>query len=196
MRESITDRNFWIARHLLPHEPALRRYLERQRLPTNLDVDDIVQEVYGRFAEMESVDAVRDARTFMLGVGRNVMLEALRRARVVSIRSADDLGGFEIAADEPSPEDYASDREQLHLLALAVSRIKEPWRTAFLLRVIDELPHREIGLRLGMSENAVQKSHAKTIIKLMRMLGRGGNDAAGATGVQHQVTSEERNEQN
>ena len=182
MSTSDSPRSHWIARQVLPNEPALRRYLARQRLPAGLDADDVVQEVYGRLAEMESVDLVRDPLPFMLGMARNILLMQYRRSRIVSIRSAEDKGAIDFAADDPSPEQVATDREQLHLLAIAVARIKEPWRSAFLLRVMDELSHAEIGRRLGMSENAVQKSHAKTLSKLMTMLGRGGNSAARATG--------------
>lgn len=182
MSTADSPRSHWIARQVLPNEPALRRYLARQRLPAGLDADDVVQEVYGRLAEMESVDQVRDPLPFMLGMARNILLMQHRRSRIVSIRSAEDIGAIDFAAEDPSPEQVATDREQLHLLALAVARIKEPWRSAFLLRVMDELSHAEIGRRLGMSENAVQKSHAKTLSKLMTMLGRGGNGAAQATG--------------
>lgn len=175
------DRSLWISRHILPQEPALRRYLARQKLPPFLDADDIVQDVYSRIAEMPSVAAIRDARSFMLGVGRNVLREYLRRARIVSIQSTEDIANFDARSDEPSPEEQVSDREQLHLLALAISDLPEPSRSAFTLRVIEELPHREIGERLGITENAVQKSYAKSLLKLLNLLGRGGNTRAHAT---------------
>ena len=178
---SADHRNDWIARHALPNEPAVRRYLARQKLPSGIDAEDVVQEVYGRIVELEAVDHIRDPRSFMIGMARNILLVHYRRSRIVPIFSADDMAAFDLAADEPTPEQSAADRQQLHLLALAVSRTREPWRTAFLMRVMEELSHGEIGRRLGLSENAVQKGLAKTLTKLMAFLGRGGNDGSRAT---------------
>ena len=167
------DRSQWLARNVIPHEPALRALLARWRLPPGLDADDIVQEVYGRLAEMASVADIRNPRTYMMGIARTTLLMHLRRSRVISIRSAEEVDQYAIADDEPSPEQTVSDRQQLHLLAMEIGRIDEPWRSAFLLRVIDGLGHREIGLRLGMTQNAVQKSNARTLSRLSAFFGRG-----------------------
>ena len=175
------SRNHWIARHMLPNEPALRCYLARQKLPGGLDVEDVVQEVYGRIVGMASVDHIQDPRAFMVGMARNILLMQHRRSRIVPISSVEGFATLDIAADDPSPEQSAADRQQLHLLALTVARTKEPWRSAFLMRVTEELSHGEIGRRLGLSENAVQKGLAKTLSALMLRLGRGGNDSARAT---------------
>ncbi|MEJ7936152.1 sigma-70 family RNA polymerase sigma factor, partial [Sphingobium sp. AN558] len=93
----------------------------------------------------------------------------------------DETDALLIAADEPSPEVQVSDREQLHLLAIAVSELPESWRRAFLLRMIDELPYRDIGERLGISDNAVQKLIAKSLGRLITGLGRSVNAGAGAS---------------
>lgn len=182
MADWIDSRNIWIARHVLPNEPALRRFLARHRLPDGIDVEDVVQEVYGRIVAMETVDHIRDPRAFLIGTARNILLMQHRRSRIVPIFSAEEIATLDFAADEPTPEQSATDRQQLHMLALAVARLKEPWRSAFLMRATEELSHGEIGRRLGLSENAVQKGLAKTLSKLMAFLGRGGNDRSRATG--------------
>lgn len=171
----------WLARHILPHEPALRQQLARWRLPDDLEADDVVQECYSRLASMDSVADIRTPRNYLYSVARTMILMHVRHSRVVSIRSVDNLESYDLPADEPSPEQQASDREQLHLLALAVSKLPEPGRRAFLMRVIDELPHREIGERLGLTDNAVQKSVAKSLRLLSSLLGRGGTDVRGAS---------------
>lgn len=181
MADSTIPDSAWIARFLIPNEAGLRHYLARQKLPAGLDTEDVVQEVYGRIVAMETVDHIRDPRAFMIGMARNILLMQHRRSRIVPILSVEGLATLDIAADDPSPEQSAADRQQLHQLALAVARTKEPWRSAFLMRVTEELSHREIGRRLGLSENAVQKGLAKTLSTLMFHLGRGGNDNARAT---------------
>lgn len=175
------ERAAWIGRHIVPHEFALRAQLARWRLPHDLDADDVIQEAYAKFATLDSVDDIRHPRNYLYSVARTILLMHLRRARVVSIRSVDDVDAYAMPADDPSPEEQVSDREQLHLLALAVSELPDPGRTAFLMRMMDELSHKEIGARLGMSNNAVQKSIAKTLTLLMTKMGRGGNAVARAS---------------
>lgn len=168
------DRALWIARNVLPHEPALRARLARWNLPEGMDADDVVQEAYCRFAAMESVDDVRNARSYFFMVARNAIVSHVRHSRVVSIRTVDDLERYDVAADEPSPEEQVSDRQQLRQLAEAVAELPEPSRRAFLMRVVDDMPHRAIGETLGMSDNAVQKNIARSIAALLVRIGRGG----------------------
>jgi RNA polymerase sigma-70 factor (ECF subfamily) len=175
------ERELWLARHILPHEAALREQLARWRLPQDLDTDDVVQECYSLLAALGSIDHIHNPRAYFYTTARTIILQHIRHSRVVSIRSVDDLDSYDVPADEPSPEEQASDREQLHRLALAVAQLPEPGRRAFLMRANEELSHREIGEQLGMTANAVQKSLAKTLQNLAELLGRGGIEEARAS---------------
>lgn len=172
----------------------MRAFIMRMRLPQDLDIDDVVQETYSKLAAMESVDDIRNPRTYIFSIARMIVLMHIRRSKVVSIRAVDNIETYPIAADEPSPEQQVSDREQLHLLGLAVSELPDPSRKAFQLRMIDELSHREIAERMGMTENAVQKNIAKSIGLLLKKLGRGGNRSAGASMKAQQQQDEELDE--
>lgn len=183
MRGVSNERALWLARHILPHEPWLRAFIARMRLPEDIDVDDVVQEAYGKLVSLESVEDIRNPRNYLYSVARMTVLMHIRRSKIISIRAVDDLETNTVPANDPSPEQQVSDREQLHLLGLAVAELPEPSRKAFLLRMIDELSHKEIAERLGMSDNAVQKNIAKTIAILLSRLGRGGNAAAGASSI-------------
>ena len=156
---------------VLPFEPRLRCVLARWSLPVGLESDDIVQEVYGRLAETESIAGIRDIPAYMIGIARTIVLMHIRRSRIVSIRTVEDIARFDTASEEPSPEEQVAGRQQLDLLALALGQIKEPGRSAFVMRVVQGLTHGEIGHRLGMSENAVQKSNARVLRNLARQLG-------------------------
>jgi RNA polymerase sigma-70 factor (ECF subfamily) len=175
------SRALWLAQHILPNEAALRAQLNRWHLPHDLDPDDIVQDAYSRFATMAAVDHILNPRAYLFSVARTILLAHLRHARVVSIRALEENDMVSIADDNPSPEIQASDREQLHLLALAIAELPEPGRRAFMMRVLEGLSHQTIGTRLGMTDNAVQKSVAKTLVKLMAALGRGGKATAEAS---------------
>jgi len=174
------DRALWLARQVLPHEAALRAWLMRWRLQ-DLHVDDIVQEAYAVLAARASVDDIRQPKNYLFQTARSIVLMHLRRSRVVSIRAMENMERIGVAADDPSPEEQVSDREELHRLAQAIADLPAMGRQALTLRVIDGLSQREVGERMGISENAAQKHIAKSIHALMDIFGRGGNTASEAS---------------
>lgn len=181
MRNLPDGRARWLARNVLVHEPALRARLSRWRLPEGLDADDVVQECYAKLAMLPDVSDIRDPRGYLFQVGRSIILMHIRRARTVSIQAVERIEDLDLAADEVSPETQISDREQLHQLAVAIAELPEPSRSAFTLRMIEGLGHRDIGERLGMSVNAVQKNLARSLTSLAIRLGRGGMASSGAS---------------
>jgi RNA polymerase sigma-70 factor (ECF subfamily) len=170
------DRTGWFLRHVLPHEPALRRWLERRRLP-GLDPDDVIQESYAVFADMESVAAIACPRAYLFQVARSVVSRHLRRARVVPIHALGEPGGPDEAADDaPSPERVAIDRDMLRRLGEAMEAMPGQARTAFTLRRVDGLSQREIAGRMAIAESTVEKHIARGIRFLADWLGHGGKD--------------------
>jgi len=106
------ERTRWFLRNVLPHEPALRSWLGR-RQPLGLDVDDIIQESYAILADLDTIEDIRNPRAYLFQVARSVITRYVRRARVVSIHTVEDLGELELADDRPSPEQVAIDRDEL-----------------------------------------------------------------------------------
>ena len=176
-----TARAVWLSRHILPHEPALRAQLLRWRVPDGLDVDDIIQESYAKLATLDDVDAIRNPKAYFFQIARSVILMHVRRSRVVSIQAVEQIDQLAVASDEPGPDVQVSDRQQLHLLARMIAALPTASQMAMTLRLVHELSHREIGERLGMSPNAVQKSLAKSLSTFVQQLGRGGMDAPEAS---------------
>lgn len=178
------ERTVWLARHALPNETALRVQLARWTMPPELDADDVVQEVYAKLAGLDDVARINYPRAYMITMARNIVGMHMRRGRIVPITAIEDFERIEVADQTPNPERQASDRQQLNLLANAVSDLPEKRRTAFLLRTVDDLPYHEIGRRLRMSENAVQKSIALSLKFLADRLGHGGgnNDSHASKG--------------
>ena len=180
MSEVSDDRAVWLARQVLPHEPALRGWLRQKRnLP--IDVDDLVQESYAVLAGLASVDHVQNPRAYFFQVAHSLVLRELRRARVVSIRAVDDLDAFGATMDEPSPERQTADREELQHLADAIARLPRQCGEAFRLRKVEGYSQREIAARMGVAESTVEKHVAKAVKLLMEAFGRGGKPAARAS---------------
>ena len=170
-----TGRALWLSRHILPHEPALRAQLSRWRVPDGLDADDVIQETYAKLSMLDDVEGITSPKAYFFQVARSVILMHVRRSRVVSIQAVEQIDQLGVASDDPGPDEQVSDRQQLHQLATMIAGLPTSSRAAMTLRLVNELSHREIGERLGMTANAVQKCLAKSLSTFMRQLGRGGS---------------------
>lgn len=181
MRLASEERAVWLARYVLPHEPALRGWLARRALP-DLDVDDIVQETYAILAALEQVDHIHNPRTYAFEVAKSVILQAVRRARVVTFEALSEVGGLEVpVGHEPSPETITADRQELARVAALIAALPGKCREAFTLRKVHGLSQREIAQRMGVSENTIEKHIGKGLRILTDAIGRGGNLRAEAS---------------
>lgn len=164
-------RRAWLSQHVLPYEPELRRQLRYWGLPHDLQDEDVVQEAYARLASMKSVSEIRNPRNYLYQIARTIVLAHVRRSKVVSIHSVADVAEIRDAGEHANPEIEASDRQQLARLAAAIAELDEPLRSAFQLRIIEDLPFKSIGEELGVSANAAQKLFSRSIKFLVSRIG-------------------------
>jgi len=180
MRRVLDERALWLSRHVLPHESALRAWLMRKRV-VGLEVDDIVQETYAKLASLESVDEIRDGKTYSFQIAHSIIVSYVRRSRIVSIRAAANLDDFGAAAPEPSPERQIEDRDELQQLAELITSLPEKSREVIMLRRVEGLSQRETAERLGVTESTVEKNMGRAIRLLMAAFGRGGKSPSEAS---------------
>jgi RNA polymerase sigma factor (sigma-70 family) len=159
---------------VLPHEAALRAWLRRRRLQ-GLEVDDIIQETYSRLIAADSVAHVADAKSYTFQVASSVVIDHVRRMKVVSIASVPDLEAMEIRSEDPSPERQAIDRAELHRLAAAIAALPVRVREVFTLRRIQGFSQREVAERMGISESTVEKHMSRGFLIMLEQFGYGGN---------------------
>lgn len=164
------ERALWLGRQVLPHEPAMRAWLRRKNLG-GLDVDDIVQETYTRLIAAESVAHIHDARSYAFQIAGSVVIDQLRRSKVVPISQAPNFDYLEVAADEPSPERQVIDRDELEQLARLIAALPGRVREVFTLRRVHGLSQREVAQRLGISENTVEKHMGRGFLLMLERLG-------------------------
>lgn len=169
------ERAAWLGRHVLPHEPALRAWLRRRNLG-GLDADDIVQETYTRLMTAESVAHIRDVRSYFFQVAGSVVIDNLRRLKVISIASAPSFDALDTPSDEPSPERQVMDRDELQRLAILIARLPGKVRDVFTLRRIHGLSQREVAARLGLAESTVEKHMSRGFLMISDWLGHGGKE--------------------
>lgn len=159
----------WLARNVIPHEPALRRWLEkRARLERlGLTADDIIQETYARLTRLPSVDHIRDPRAYVFRAAYSILLQEIRQNRVVSFESLESLEALDIVSQSPSPEQITENAQELRILACAINSMPKKCRIVFVLRKVHGYSQREIATQLGISENTVETHLARGVRKLM-----------------------------
>jgi RNA polymerase sigma-70 factor (ECF subfamily) len=74
------DKARWFAEHVLPHESALRAWLH-SRFPSQVDIDDVIQESYVRLLRVQETGPVVNPRAFLFVSACNFALNHLRHLR-------------------------------------------------------------------------------------------------------------------
>lgn len=167
------ERALWLGRHVLPHEPQLRAWLRRRRLD-GLELDDVIQETYSRLMSADSVSHILDAKSYAFQVAGSVVIDHLRRMKVISIFSVPELDQVETASLDPSPERQAIDRDELNRLAGLIATLPGKIRDVFVLRRVHGLSQAEVANRLGLSESTVEKHMAKGFLIMLAQYRHGG----------------------
>lgn len=167
----------WFETEILPHEGFLVRYLGRT-WANPADVPDLRQEVYIRVYESASHGIPTHPRAFLIATARNLIVDRLRRERIVSIDFTQDLEVLNRLVDEISPEERLSARQELRSLADALDRLSEDCRAVVWLRRVEGLSQREVALRLGMREGTVA-SHLCRGLQALTLAALGSDGAAG-----------------
>jgi RNA polymerase sigma-70 factor (ECF subfamily) len=145
----------WLADHVFPWEPEVRRWLH-WRAPA-LSSDDISDFIQGAYAQLCSIDfsKIRNGRRFFYSVVNNLWRDQRRRSRVVHIERFEEAVSLHID-EAPSPEQRASARQRFEHLVQVVQRLPERQRAAFEGRHFAELSYREIAQRMNISEKTVE----------------------------------------
>lgn len=168
----LNDRARWLSRHIVPHERSIRSWLTRRT--HDLDIDDVIQEMYARLASLDSVDDIRNPRQYAAQAAISIALNLVRHTRVVPMISIGDFEELGLVSLEPSPERALNAQEELRELENVLQELPPLCRTAFLLRRVDGLPQAEIASRLGISIKTVEKYMARSVRFLISVYGRGG----------------------
>jgi RNA polymerase sigma-70 factor (ECF subfamily) len=178
----------FVGTQILPHEPDLRRMLTRLGVKAH-ERDDIVQEVYCRLLRLDSVEHIDDPRAYVFRVARNVVLGQIRRNRVVSIMTMQNLDELHVADATPNPETATAARVELNQVLSLIRDLPERCRQVFELRKVHGLSQAETAQRLGVSENIVEKETAKGLTAILKVLSAAPlltkSVARGAPGARH-----------
>jgi RNA polymerase sigma-70 factor (TIGR02957 family) len=127
-----------------------------EMLGSAADAEDVVQEVWLRWADVDQAE-VRDARAYLVRV---VTRQALNRLRAVGRRREEYVGPWLPEPLLTSP-DVAEDVELAESVSVAMLTVMETLspaeRAVFVLREVFDTPYDEIAAALGKSPSAVRQ---------------------------------------
>lgn len=138
---------------------GLRGYL-RKSLPTDGDIEDIVQEVFCRVLEYEKLGPVRNPSAFLYRTARNILVDRYRKRNTQT--DAQEKISYELGAS--SQEDtFLEYNEMVMAFKEALNDLPAKCRQVFLMRRRDGLSNSEIAEVLGISSRMVQKHMIKAL---------------------------------
>jgi RNA polymerase sigma factor (sigma-70 family) len=146
----------WFVREVLPLEAALMQFL-RHNWRNESDIIDIRQDVYEQVYEAACREIPLSAKAFVFVTARNLLINRVRRERIVPIEAAGDLETLEVESDEPGSDRKVIAGDELRRLNAALDRLPKRCREAFVMRQVQELSRREIAMRMGIAEKTVKR---------------------------------------
>ena len=132
------------------------------KLRAAAEAEDVVQEVWCRallrFADFDSQRA--RFRSWVFGIAKNVLMEVFKASRGRPARGAGESGTMSLD-DIPAEATAVSQRVARDLEVQAflerVAKLDAEDRELLILRGLEELPHEQVGVHLGIATDAAQK---------------------------------------
>jgi RNA polymerase sigma factor (sigma-70 family) len=169
LTQSRKDIIAWVGSHVLPHEAAVRSWLTRWTGRAQ-DIDDVMQEAYCRLAALDSVAHIGSGRAYLFQTTRNIVLEQVRRSKIIRIDDATDIGSVSIADEAPPLERVVAGARELQRVEKLIHQLPLKCRRVFILRRIHGESQRDIARMFGISESAVEKLATRGLKLILKAL--------------------------
>ena len=169
LAQSRKDIVAWVGSHVLPHEAAVRAWLRRWS-SRDQDIDDVVQEAYCRLAAMDDVTHVSNGRAYLFQTTRNIVLEQVRRSKIVRIDNVPDMSSLSILDEAPPMDRVVAGARELQRVEQLIEKLPLKCRRIFVLRRIHGVSQREIAQMLGLTQAAVEKQATRGLRLIMKGL--------------------------
>jgi RNA polymerase sigma-70 factor (ECF subfamily) len=165
-------RAYWLGRNVLPHEPSLRFWLTGRKLGSGIEVDDIIQETYSRLMAARTVDHIENVKGYLFQTATSVIIDHVRKMRVIPIETISEMEFENAPADVPSPEQHVVGRDEFVKLAAVIASFPGKVREVFTLRKVHGFSQREVAKELGITENTVEKRMGQATLLMIQHLAK------------------------
>lgn len=116
---------------------------------------------------------VKNLRAFLYRTAHHLLIDLLRRRskREESSLEALQEAGFDLAGSDDADADVAQELSD-QLVTTLIQKVKEPYRTALIMRHIDDLSVKDIASMLGVSVNVISVRVHRGMEQLRTLLAR------------------------
>lgn len=173
MTLNIQERAHWLARHVLPNEALIRSRLKKV-YTGGLDINDVIQEMYARILSTPDMESIRYPKQYAIQTAKGIIIDHLRRSRVISITSSGSLEQLDIPLPEANTEERLEFRDEIQEIANALAQLPAVCRETVILRRVEGLSQKETARRLGVSEKKAEYYMARGALLLTNVFRRGG----------------------
>ena len=150
-----------------------------------VDAEDLVQEAFliaqQKLAQLRSREA---ARSWLFTILRNIFIRSLKQTRPVS------AGSIELNIDNVPQETAADEEIDSERLQQALNRLPPKHRTMLAMFYFEDIPYREIALRMDMPIGTVMSRLARAKSRLRTELFKSDNSDADTNS--HQLAAKEQ----
>ena len=167
----------WVAAKVMPHEAEIRAWLARSRM-TQDEIDDVIQEAYCRLYALDWFDGIDRPGAYFFSIARNLLLQQLRRQRIVRIETVAEIEAMAPFDESPSAEQQLNAKLELARLRAVIDGLPERCRRIFEMRKVERLPQKEIAARMGVNEGIVENETRKAMTLVLAALKRGDQEAS------------------
>ncbi len=122
MADRSEDLHVWFLREVFSLEAALTQFF-RSNWRNSADVADLLQELYVRVYEAAEKQLPRSTKAFVFMTARNLLVDRVRRDKVIPLDVVEDLDALGVAADVPGPEAQSVARDELRRVQAAIEKI-------------------------------------------------------------------------
>ena len=148
------------------HAGELCGYLTRSLRGDSAEAEGITQEAFLKAWEKRSdLKDTQSFRSWIFTIGINILRQRKRKLRPLAMEVA------EPQCERPSPEQHASDRQELDQVRQALDNLPEDQRESVMLVRLQGLKFREAAEILGIPENTVKTRVRRALIALADELG-------------------------
>ncbi len=131
---------------------------------------ELMQETFLRAWEsMMHGTTIQQPRAFLYKIANNLIIDFARRRKLRTEQSLEDMfenTGFDVPDKEPGPARVTEGKLALSML----QQLEEPYRSAIIMRYVDDMPPNGMAKVLGVSPNVVSVRIHRGLAKLASLM--------------------------
>ncbi|MBO9669327.1 MAG: RNA polymerase sigma factor [Sphingobium sp.] len=158
--------DIWFSTQVLPHESYFLRQARRWCKNAE-EASDLVQEAYLKLLQMDSWAAIRDPRSYTATMIRNLVLQRVRRDRIIAISDIPAPSLAEVRDEGPDVFETIAAREALLGLLADVERLPPVCQRVIRMRKFEDRSPKEIAIALGIGLSTVETHLARGMQQLL-----------------------------